>query len=339
MKDKQAFANGDAHQGVRRLKVGEEFAGQRLDNFLARELKGVPRGHVYRLLRTGQVRVNGGRRRPKYRLADGDEVRLPPVRLPEREPSTGPLKRTEALLASGILFEDKVLLAVNKPPGMPVHGGSGLNGGLIEALRTLRKEPELELIHRLDRDTSGCLLIARRRSALRALHAALREGKVDKRYLALLVGRVDQPFVADAPLERYVKRGGERHVTVSREGKAAKTFFEPLASGERASLVLARPATGRTHQIRVHALEAGHPVAGDSRYGDKAANRQLRDLGLRRLGLHAASLCFEHPQTGENLSIEAPLPDDLAAAIHALTAGAENQTLRFIRSQGPGIPP
>src|SRR5699024_8124687 len=224
---------------------------------------------------------------------------LPPVRVPERVPVTGPLRRVGALLDSAVLFEDKVLLVIAKPSGLPVHGGSGLNGGLIEALRTLREEPALELVHRLDRDTSGCIVIARRRSALRALHAAFREGKVDKCYLALLLGPVTSPFTVDVPLARYEKRGGERHVTVSAEGKAALTRFEPVAPGERASLVRARPATGRTHQIRVHAVHAGHPVAGDERYGDKAANRQLRTAGLKRLALHAASLRFEHPQTGK----------------------------------------
>ncbi len=318
MSDKQTSGKGTPRPGVRRLQVGEEAAGQRLDNFLARELKGVPRGHLYRLLRTGQVRVNGGRRKPAYRLAAGDELRLPPVRVAEREPATGPLRRVSALLEAGVLYEDKWLLAVAKPSGVPVHGGSGLAGGLIEALRILRREPELELVHRLDRDTSGVIVIARRRSALRALHETFREGRVEKRYLALLVGRVETPFTSDEPLARYVRRGGERHVAVSKAGKASKTRFEPVAPGARASLVAAWPATGRTHQIRVHAAAAGHPVAGDTRYGDKDANRALRAAGLKRLALHAAAIAFTHPHSGTRLELTAPLPDDLAVSVQVL---------------------
>ncbi len=299
--------------------MARDFAGQRLDNFLARELKGVPRGHIYRLLRTGQVRVNGGRRKPDYRLEEGDEIRVPPVRVAERHTPTGPVRRGNAVLQSGILHEDESLLVVNKPSGLPVHGGTGLDGGLIEVLRRLRGEPGLELAHRLDRDTSGCLVIARKRSALRALHAAFREGRVDKRYLALVAGRVKQPFTSKAPLERFVKRGGERHVAVTQEGRAALTKFRPLARGEDFTLVEALPDTGRTHQIRVHATHAGHPIAGDTRYGDKALNQKLRQLGLRRLALHAASLAFEHPKTGERMNFTAPLPDDLLPAVQKLT--------------------
>lgn len=304
---------------MRHLKVAGDFAGQRLDNFLARELKGVPRGHIYRLLRTGQVRVNGGRRKPDYRLEAGDEVRVPPVRVAERTTPVGPLRRGSAVLEGGILHEDESLLVVNKPSGLPVHGGSGLDGGLIEALRRLRSEPGLELAHRLDRDTSGCLVIARKRSALRALHEAFREGRVDKRYLALVAGRVTRPFTCRAPLERFVKRGGERHVAVTQAGRAARTRFRPLARGDDFTLVEALPDTGRTHQIRVHATHSGHPIAGDPRYGDKALNQKLRQLGLRRLALHAAGLSFEYPKTGERLDFTAPLPDDLLPAVTKLT--------------------
>ncbi len=263
--------------------------------------------------------MNGGRRKPDYRLLAGDELRLPPVRIAERPPVVGPLKRTAAVLETGILYEDAVLLVVAKASGLPVHGGSGLDGGVIEALRTLRGEPELELVHRLDRDTSGCLVISRRRSALRALHAAFREGRVEKRYLALLLGRVDAPFTSDAPLARYVKRGGERHVAVATDGKSSFTRFTPLAPGDLASLVAAEPGTGRTHQIRVHAAHAGHPVAGDIRYGDKEANLTLKKAGLQRLALHAATIAFDHPQSGERLRLEAPLPADLAPAVRTLT--------------------
>lgn len=305
---------------VRRVQISEDQAGQRLDNFLMREIKGVPRGHIYRLLRTGQVRVNGGRRKPDYRLETGDELRLPPVYLRDRPAPIGPLKRGTTLLAEGILYEDDGLLVVNKPAGLPVHGGSGLDGGLIEALRHLRKEPGLELVHRLDRDTSGCLLIARKRSTLRALHAAFREGRVKKRYLALVAEGVHAPFTSRAPLERFAKRGGERHVAVRATGRAAQTRFVPIACGEAYSLVEALPDTGRTHQIRVHATHAGHPIAGDTRYGDRERNRQLRALGLRRLALHAAGIAFVHPRTGETLALQAPLPDDLLTVITELTA-------------------
>lgn len=307
------------------MRIGDEDAGQRLDNFLARELKGVPRGHLYRLLRTGQVRVNGGRRRPDYRLAAGDELRLPPVRVAARTPVAGPLKRTAGMLETGILYEDPVLLAIAKPSGLPVHGGSGLDGGVIEALRTLRGEQGLELVHRLDRDTSGCLVVARRRSALRTLHAAFREGRVEKRYLALLLGRIETPFTSDAPLARYVKRGGERQVAVTPQGKRSFTRFVPLAAGEFASLVAAEPGTGRTHQIRVHAAHAGHPVAGDVRYGDKEANRVLRRAGLHRLALHATAIAFDHPVSGERLELRAPLPDDLASVVRTLTGYVERE--------------
>ncbi len=318
MSDKQSVA-GIARASVRILTVDAESAGQRLDNFLARELKGVPRGHLYRLLRTGQVRVNGGRRRPDTRLETGDAVRLPPIRIPTPRESQGPLRRTRVLLDEGVLYEDPILLVVNKPAGMPVHGGSGFDGGLIEALRTLRGEPGLELVHRLDRDTSGCLIVARRRSALRALHAAFRQGDVEKRYLALLAGRVKVPFRSDAPLKRYVRRGGERQVAVSPQGRTARTTFHPLAVGEKVTLVQAQPDTGRTHQIRVHAAHAGHPVAGDPRYGNKALNHELRAAGLRRLALHAEAVSFVHPQSGQRMHLTAPLPTDIARVVEALT--------------------
>ncbi len=313
------LAGGEHRVEVRRVTVSEAYAGQRLDNFLVREMKGVPRSHLYRLLRTGQVRVNGGRRRPDYRLDVGDELRLPPVNMVTRPAPVGPLKRGAAVLVEGILYEDDVLLVLNKPSGLPVHGGSGLDGGLIEALRRLRDEPELELVHRLDRDTSGCLLIARRRSALRSLHAAFREGRVHKRYLALVAGQLREPFTSKAPLERFTKRGGERYVAVKSTGRAAQTRFRPLACGEAFSLVEVLPDTGRTHQIRVHAAHARHPIAGDSRYGDKVRNRELRALGLRRLALHAAGIALAHPRTGAPLAFSAPLPADLRSVMVQLT--------------------
>ncbi len=305
-------------QGVRHYAVSHDEAGQRLDNALLRLLKGVPKTHVYRLLRTGQVRVNGGRRGPGYRLRDGDLLRLPPVRQAERIPQDGPLARVKPVLEAGILYEDADLLVIDKPTGIPVHGGSGLAGGLIEALRRLREEPRLELAHRIDRDTSGCLIIARRRSSLRALHAAFREGRVRKRYLALLLGEIHAPFESRAPLRRYVQRGGERHVAVAADGRPARTRFLPKVTSGALSLVEIELGTGRTHQIRVHATHAGYPVAGDPRYGDEVQNRRLRALGLRRLALHAARLQLEHPRTGQALDLHAPLPADLLEVLERL---------------------
>lgn len=319
LQNKQTLTNPDAaRHGVRKIRIGAEEAGQRLDNYLTRLLKGVPKGHVYRLLRTGQVRINGGRRNPAYRLEAGDELRVPPITTPNRPRATGPVQRVASMLEEGLLYEDDFLLVVDKPSGLPVHGGSGLTGGLIEALRILRGEAGLELVHRLDRDTSGCLLIARRRSALRSLHAAFRRGEVEKRYLVLLAGRVECPFTVEAPLRRYVKRGGERHVAVAADGRAAVTRFRPLSAGEQATLAEAEPGTGRTHQIRVHAAHAGYPVAGDPRYGDKDANRLFREAGLARLALHAARLGFPHPRSDERMAVVAPTPPELASVIGRL---------------------
>lgn len=305
-------------QGVRHHEVSDDESGQRLDNALLRLLKGVPKTHVYRLLRTGQVRVNGGRRGAGYRLRGGDVLRLPPVCRVEKIPQDGPLARVKPVLEAGILYEDTDLLVINKPTGIPVHGGSGLAGGLIEALRRLRAEPRLELAHRIDRDTSGCLIIVRRRSSLRILHVAFREGRIRKRYLALLLGEIHAPFESRAPLRRYVQRGGERHVAVAADGRSAHTRFLPKATSGALSLVEIELDTGRTHQIRVHATHAGHPVAGDPRYGNAVENRRLRALGLRRLALHAARLQLDHPRTGRPLDLTAPLPVDLVEVMERL---------------------
>ena len=304
--------------GVRWVEVAGEAAGQRIDNFLLRTLKGVPRGLIYRLLRKGQVRVNSGRVKPDYRLRAGDRVRIPPVRTGEgaRPAPQGPGQRLEGR----ILFEDDRLLILDKPAGMAVHGGSGLSWGVIEALRAARPEARfLELVHRLDRDTSGCLMLAKRRSALRAMHELLRSGQVDKRYLALLRG----PWTGgerwvEAPLEKFVLRGGERQVRVSEAGKPARTLFRPLDDHGRAVLVEVVLDTGRTHQIRVHAAHIGYPLAGDEKYGDPDFNRAMRALGLRRLFLHAHSLAFAHPATGEPVHVSAPLDDDLKTVLARL---------------------
>lgn len=305
---------------ARMLTAGEEDAGQRLDNFLFRTLKGVPKSHVYRLLRTGQVRVNKKRAKPDYRLEAGDNVRLPPVRQAEKaEPGLPPHWQQDALKAA-ILFEDDRILVVNKPAGMAVHGGSGVSFGVIETLRVLRPDtPGLELAHRLDRDTSGCLIVAKRRSAVRALHQAFRDGSVEKHYLALVAhvwkgGEQD----VDLPLEKNQLEGGERMVKVSREGKAAQSLFKPLQKFAGSALMDIRIYTGRTHQIRVHAAHIGHPVAGDDKYGDREANKALKAVGLKRMFLHAHRLAFPHPETGERLALTAPLDDELQSVIRSL---------------------
>jgi 23S rRNA pseudouridine955/2504/2580 synthase len=304
---------------VRRVRVGDGFAGQRLDNFLLRELSGIPRSRVYRLLRRGEVRVNGKRKQADYRLVAEDEVRLPPLReAPVRD--EGPRRVPDALLETvrqAIVHEDARLLVLNKPAGLAVHGGSGLAFGAIEALRALRPEESLELAHRLDRDTSGCLLVARTRAALRTVHALLREGEVEKHYAALLAGRwrLGRKTI-DAPVLTHARQGGERMVRVHREGKIAISVFAPVAQlRDLATLMDVSIQTGRTHQIRVHAAFAGHPVAGDEKYGDREFNARLRTLGLRRMFLHASSIAFRWPESGSEFRAEAPLPVELASVL------------------------
>jgi 23S rRNA pseudouridine955/2504/2580 synthase len=305
---------------VRLLTAGDEDAGQRLDNFLFRTLKGVPKSHVYRLLRTGQVRVNKKRAKPDYRLEAGDELRLPPVRQEEKATPGLPPRWQQEALKGAILHEDDRILVVNKPAGMAVHGGSGVNFGVIETLRVLRPEsPGLELANRLDRETSGCLIVAKRRSAVRVLHAAFREGRVEKRYLALLA----QPWTGgeqavDLPLEKNLLQGGERMVKVSREGKEAQSLFTPVQRFRDSALLQVRIYTGRTHQIRVHAAHIGHPVAGDEKYGDREANKGFKAVGLNRMFLHAAELAFDHPETGQRLELKAPLDEELETVLKKL---------------------
>lgn len=308
---------------ARRVRAEAADAGQRIDNFLLRTLKGVPRSHVYRLLRKGEVRVNGRRARPSQRLEEGDEVRLPPVRsaAPER-PGRVP-DSLIALVRDHLLFEDERLLALDKPAGLAAHGGSGITFGAIEALRAERPGEELELGHRLDRDTSGLLLVARTRAALRMLHGALREGAVDKTYLALLKGRwtLGRKTV-DAPLRTNVRQGGERMVKVDASGRRSASTFTPVRKfGARATLVEVEIHTGRTHQIRVHAAFAGHPVAGDPKYGDREFNAGMKALGLRRMFLHAHRVAFTWPDTGQRCRVEAPLPDELQSVLAKLESG------------------
>jgi 23S rRNA pseudouridine955/2504/2580 synthase len=309
---------------VRILRVDAESDGQRIDNFLLRHLKGVPRSHLYRVMRRGEVRVNKGRVKASHRLRAGDLVRIPPLRTARPETPTRIPAARLAPLAEAVLYEDERLLVIDKPAGLAVHGGSGLSYGLIESLRELRPGRELELVHRLDRDTSGCLVISKRRSALRELHELMREGGMDKRYLALILGDPGRSkVVVDAPLKKNVLRGGERLVQIDPlEGKPARTVFRVLrrfrfGSGT-VTLVEAELITGRTHQIRVHAAHLGTPLAGDAKYGDEAANRELKSRGLSRLFLHASALSFSLGEGGRSYLVKSPLPGDLDAFLSAL---------------------
>ncbi len=313
-----------ARRRVRSVQIDEQAAGQRIDNFLLRELKGVPRSWVYRTLRKGEVRVNSGRIGPEYRLRPGDTVRIPPLRQGEERVPAAPAAGLLQRLEDAILHEDEDLIVLDKPAGLAVHGGSGLSHGAIEALRAARgPHATLELVHRLDRDTSGCLLVAKKRSALRALHGLLRENGVEKRYLALLCGRWPRGTrMVDAPLRKSVLRGGERLVRAGGEGKAALTEFRWREDFAAATLVEAVLHSGRTHQIRVHAAHAGHPVAGDAKYGDPQCNRALREQGLKRLFLHAHALCFPRPSGTGEIRVTAPLDPDLEGLLSRLRAEA-----------------
>jgi 23S rRNA pseudouridine955/2504/2580 synthase len=303
------------------VSVTAEDAGQRIDNFLARHLKGVPKSHIYRILRRGEVRVNSGRIKAQYRICAGDRVRIPPVRVsPEK---TAPIAAARLDLEKHVLFENNRCLVLNKPSGIAVHGGSGLSFGIIEALRASRPQaPYLELAHRLDRETSGCLVIAKRRSFLRLFHEQLRNGEVVKQYLALLAGHLTGGRQkVDAPLRKNQLKGGERMVVVDEEtGKEALTIFNPVSRFATATLAEVDLKTGRTHQIRVHAAYIGHPLAGDEKYGDQEFNRSLRKLGLRRLFLHAHRLEFVDSESasGQSLSVSAPLDATLKAVLDSL---------------------
>ena len=306
------------------LTVGDEAEGQRIDNFLLRMLKGVPKSHVYRILRSGEVRVNKGRVGPDARLVQGDVVRIPPVRTAAPAPRLN-RSPTERPFRPAILFEDDALLAVDKPAGLAVHGGSGIALGLIEQLRASRPEARfLELVHRLDRETSGVLLVAKKRSALTALHAQLRDGDVDKRYLVLVRGPWrDAKRKVDVPLHKFSTRDGERRVRVEEAGRAAVTIFrrERVWSGRDPPLALleAELMTGRTHQIRVHLAHLGHALAGDDKYGDFAWNRQLAREGLKRMFLHAQTIAFAHPASGDPVALTSPLPQDLERFLGGLS--------------------
>lgn len=303
---------------VKHVFATADDAGQRIDNFLMTRLKGVPKTRIYRLLRKGEVRVNKKRIDASYRLIKGDDVRLPPVFLAEKAQQVPPSKSTEALLASRILFEDDDLLIINKPCGMSVHIGSTVRVGVVEALRHMYpKYPNLELAHRLDSETSGCLILAKRKRVLRELHTLLREGKVSKIYWALTQGKwKDSELRVDLPLHKDYKDGGKHVVEVDEEGKSALTVFHTIKSYNRlASLMEVKLFTGRTHQIRVHAQHRGHPIAGDDRYGDPEFNKQVRQMGLKRMFLHARSIEFTLPSTEQRITVKAPLDPELEQAL------------------------
>ena len=296
---------------ARWLEVGEESEAQRIDNFLLRELKGVPKSHVYRVLRSGEVRVNSGRVKPDYRLRVGDRVRIPPVRVPEERKPAGARP-----LDLPVVLEDAALLVIDKPSGVAVHGGSGVSFGVIESLRATRPQAKfLELAHRLDRDTSGLLILCKKRSALTELHRMLREGEVNKTYIAVVKGAVArQALELRESLHKYVTAAGERRVSVQEGGKPAVTKVRRLRNSGDYSLLEVELLTGRTHQIRVHLAHAGHPIVGDDKYGDFALNRRLK----QRLMLHAARLAFEHPVGGEPVRLESPLPPEMRAFVDDL---------------------
>lgn len=333
---------------MRHVAISEDDAGVRLDKFLARAYPEVPRSRLFRIVRKGEVRINGKRAAVDQRLVPGDDVRLPPVRaeapvgdaLPEDRAAVGrgtpvaPVSRVPkslvATVAAAVIHEDDRLLVLNKPAGIAVHGGSGISFGMIEALRAGRPDESdsLELVHRLDRDTSGVLLVARKPAVLRALHAVLREGEgLEKRYLALVRGswQLGRKRI-DAPLRTDLRVGGERTVRVQAGGKAAISDFRPVQFfGKLATLMEVSILTGRTHQIRVHAAYAGHPVAGDEKYGDKAFNEEMARLGLKRMFLHASSLSFTWPDRGTEFSVNAPLPSELAAVIDVIAPEARRR--------------
>ena len=303
---------------VRQFEVTEEEAGQRLDNFVHKHLGDIPRSRVYRVIRKGEVRVNGHRAGPDTRLQAHDKIRIPPVRVKPPEEVGRPSADLQERIRQAIIYEDSRLLVLDKPSGIAVHGGSGISFGVIEALRALRPDEHLELAHRLDRDTSGCLIVARSTAALRIVHALLREEDTsfEKRYLTLLKGQWDLGKKRiDAPLRTDTRVSGERTVRVDASGKPSLSEFRPVQFfGRRATLMEVSLLTGRTHQIRVHATHAGHPVAGDAKYGDAEFNESMVELGLRRMFLHAHSVSFDWPEGG-TFSVNTPLPPELADVV------------------------
>ncbi len=312
--------NDLSKDSVNWAEVGDQDQGQRIDNYLIKRLKGVPKSHIYRILRSGEVRANSRRVDPTYRLQAGDRLRIPPIRTAASPFKEGPPPGPR--LAAKPLYEDEALLAINKPAGRAVHGGSGISLGVIEQLR--RERPELkflELVHRLDRNTSGVLLLAKKRFALVELHRQLREGEVEKRYLALVKGTWhEKKREVTLPLNKYVTAEGERRVNVHREGLPSCTIVTLKKNWREFSLLEAELKTGRTHQIRVHLAHLGFPIAGDDKYGDFALNKTLAKAGLKRMFLHACQFSFVHPTTGRRVKLEAPLAEDLRRFLESLDA-------------------
>ena len=309
---------------VRFLDIDESSEGQRLDNFLLKTLKGVPKSLIYRIIRKGEVRVNKGRAKPETRLDIGDVVRVPPVRARETGQGAKPSEQLLSTLDSAVLYESDSLIIINKPSGLAVHGGSGINLGLIEALRSSDRYPGfLELVHRLDRDTSGCVMVAKKRSMLKYLQDLLRtEGSIQKSYMALVQDQWPaKRKLVDVPLLKREARNGERFVEVNHAtGKSSRTRFRVMESFRDATLVEAKPMTGRTHQIRVHAKYVGHPLIGDDKYGTEQCNKAMRGKGIKRLFLHASRLEVPLPD-GERIDIRAALPDDLERGLRQLRKG------------------
>ena len=315
--------NGAGNNSVTHLVISEEEQGQRLDNFLVRRCKGVPKSHLYRILRSGEVRVNSRRVDATYRLLAGDSLRIPPMRVAER-PQNDIDEAAKARVDLPVIYEDDALLVIDKPEGIAVHGGSGVSFGVIEVLRRQRPQAKfLELAHRLDRETSGVLLVGKKRLALTAVHDMFREhgAGADMRYLVLVKGRcMNNTQHVKQPLYKFLTEGGERRVMVREDGKASHTVFRLLARWPEMSLLEAQLKTGRTHQIRVHLSHLGFPILGDEKYGDFALNRKLKPEGLKRMALHAWRIAFRHPLTAAPLECVAPLPDGLRDYIAAVDA-------------------
>lgn len=309
------------------IEIDDERAGQRIDNYLLSQLKGVPRSRIYRLLRKGEVRVNKGRIKPDYKIQAGDQVRIPPIRLSASNESQKGAPGDALLeeISASILYQDEAILVLNKPPGVAVHGGSGIQYGVIEALRALYpNEKTLELVHRLDRDTSGCLIIAKKRSVLKTLHEYLRNNEIRKTYIALVKGVWQGGTqTVDAPLLKNTLKSGERVVRVDASGKQALSIFRAVKVFADTTLVEVELITGRTHQIRVHAAHIGHPIAGDEKYGQRSFNLTMKQRGLDRLFLHAKALNFVHPKTGGSINLVAPMGDDLQQVIKQCESGEQ----------------
>lgn len=321
-KQSASESRGDGSLKVRLVTVTENNEAQRLDNFLLSQLKGVPKSKIYRIIRKGEVRVNRGRVKPEYKLGVGDVVRIPPVSVRSESAPVKPGDRVTKLLESSVIFENSELLVINKPSGLAVHGGSGINLGVIEALRAMRpNEKFLELVHRLDRDTSGCLLIAKKRSMLKYLHQCLREDSIKKIYHTVVVGNWPKHIgEINAPLLKNELRSGERVVKVTKEGKPSLTKFRLLQGYQTFTLIEASPITGRTHQIRVHAAFAGYPILGDEKYGVEDVNNDMKRFGSRRLMLHAAEITVKLPSERKASVFKAPYESSFSVVLESLPA-------------------